>query len=260
MNKRPGEILAVLCVLALSAVSAVPAVAQGSDIKEKPPMYSYVSFWNIPRAQWADMDKNTAADQKILDKAMASGTLVANGDDHNLIHEADGFSHDQWWSAMSIAGLLNVLDQFYKAGSPTSPVMASATKHADSIFVSRYYNWHSGSWKDIYTGIAYYKLKPGAPDDAIEMLSKNVIAPVLEKLVSDGTLHEYEIDTEAFHSEAPGAFWIEYIAAGPEGIDKVSAAVRESLKSNPTSGPAFSSLVDYTAHRDYLSRTNATYK
>src|SRR5271157_4965547 len=125
-------------------------------------MYSYVSFWNIPRAQWADMDKNTAADQKILDKAMASGTLVANGDDHNLIHEADGFSHDQWWSAMSIAGLLNVLDQFYKAGSPTSPVMASATKHADSIFVSRYYNWHSGSWKDIYSGVAYYKLKPGA--------------------------------------------------------------------------------------------------
>jgi len=31
----------------------------------------YIGFWNIPRAQWADMEKNIAVDQKILDKALA---------------------------------------------------------------------------------------------------------------------------------------------------------------------------------------------
>jgi hypothetical protein len=31
----------------------------------------------------------------------------------------------------------------------TSPVEVAATKHWDSVFVSRYYNWHSGSWETI---------------------------------------------------------------------------------------------------------------
>ncbi len=32
--------------------------------------------WNIARAHWADMDKASQADQKTLDKAVASGTIV----------------------------------------------------------------------------------------------------------------------------------------------------------------------------------------
>jgi hypothetical protein len=38
---------------------------------------------------------------------------------------------------MSMAAMLNVLDKFYKSGTPTLPVLASATKHFDGIFVSR---------------------------------------------------------------------------------------------------------------------------
>jgi basic membrane lipoprotein Med (substrate-binding protein (PBP1-ABC) superfamily) len=122
----------------------------------------------------------------------------------NLIHRPDGSTHDQWWSAMSMAGLLNVLEQFYQSGSATSPVLASATKHWDSIYVSRYYNWHSGTWKDVYTHGASYKLKADAPEDAVETLSKNLIVPLLEKMLADGVIHEYEVDTEAIHTEAPG--------------------------------------------------------
>jgi hypothetical protein len=105
---------------------------------------------------------------------------------------------------MSMAGLLNVLEQFYQSGSATSPVLASATKHWDSIYVSRYYNWHSGTWKDVYTHGASYKLKADAPEDAVETLSKNLIVPLLEKMLADGVIHEYEVDTEAIHTEAPG--------------------------------------------------------
>jgi hypothetical protein len=260
MNKKVWRVVAGLCVLAMSAVWASPADAQMSEGKEKPPMYSYVSFWNIPRAQWADMAKEDAANQKLLDKAVANGTLVGYGEDVNLVHQPDGATHDEWWSATSMAGVLNVLDQFYKAGNSTTGVLTSSTKHWDSIFVSRHYNYHSGSWKDLYTEGASYKLKPGAPDDAIETLSKNLIVPLLEKMLADGTIHEYEIDTEAVHTEAPGTFWIFYLAANAEGLDKVNAAIREALKANPLGGPAFNSMVDYTDHRDYLARTNATYK
>ena len=261
MNGKSCRFFAVFCaLLAMSAAWVTPARAQMSEPKEKPPMYSYVGFWNIPRGQWAEMAKGEAADREILDKAQASGTIVAYGHDVNLVHQPDQPTHDEWWSAMSMAGLLNVLEQFYKSGSSITPVLGSATKHWDAIYVSRYYNWHHGSWKDVYTHGSYYKLKPDAPNDAVEMLSKNLFVPFFEKLLADGTIHEYEVDTEAIHTEAPGAFWVFYLAANAEGLDKVNAALREVLKANPLGGPAFGSMVDFTAHRDYLVRTNATYK
>ena len=223
-------------------------------------MYTYVAFWTIPRAQWADQEKLTASQLKFMEKGVADGALVGYGNDQNLIHQPDGPSHDTWFSAMSMAGLFNVLDGIYKSGMTTSPVQSGATKHWDSVFVSRYYNWHPGSFKDVYTEVSMYKLKADAPDNAIDILSKNLFVPLMEKMLADGTIHEYEVDTEAIHTESPGTFWIEYIAANAEGLDKVNAAVREAGKANPLGGPAFGSMVDFTPHRDYLSRTNATYK
>ena len=260
MNGKLWKVFAGLCVLAMSAVWAGQAGAQTSEVKEKPALYTYVADWNIPRAQWADMEKGYAPTQKILDKAIADGTVVGYGTDVTLVHQADGTTHDDWWSAMSLAGVLNVLDQFNKAGDSSSSVLASATNHFDNVYVSRYYNWHPGSWKDGYTYAAFYRLKPDAPDDAVDMLSKKLIAPLLEKLLADGTLHEYEVDTQAVHTEAPGTFLIVYLAANAEGLDKVNAALREAIKSDPLGGVAFGSMVDITAHHDDVARSNATYK
>ena len=35
---------------------------------------------------------------------------------------------------------------------------------------------------------------------------------MLEKLLADGSIVEYEIDTEAIHTEALGTFWIDVIS------------------------------------------------
>ena len=206
------------------------------------------------------MEKQGAANQKMMDKALADGTIVGYGADLTLIHQPDGPTHDSWWSSMSMAGVLNLLDQIYKSGGATTPVFANAKTHFDSLFVSRYYNWHSGTWKDAYTRVASYKLKPDAPNDAVDTLSKNLFVPLLEKMLADGAIHEYEIDTEAIHTEAPGTFWVAIIAANGEALDKFNAAVRDGGKANPLIGPALSSMVDFTPHRDYLARTNATFK
>ena len=259
MNRKLWVILACICTVAMLAATAAPARAQ-DEAKEKPPMYSYVGFWNIPRAQWAEMEKNNAAEQKILDKALADGAIVAYGNDLNIVHTADGMTHDDWWSAMSMAAMLNVLDKFYKSGTPTSPVLASATKHTDGIFVTRYYNWRPGTYKGAYSRVGYYKLKPDAPEHAIETLSKTFIAPLLEKLLADGSIVEYEIDTEAVHTEAPGAFWIDVISPNAEGLDKLTAALLDRSKTNPLAGHAFDSMIDLSAHRDSLSTSTVTYK
>lgn len=260
MDKQLRRILAGMFALALAVLLTVPAQAQTSEVKEKAPMYTYVADWSIPRAQWGDMEKNMAADQSTLQKALASGTIVAYGDDEAMVHQSDGSTHDNWWSAMSMAGVLNVLDQFYKNGGATAPVLANATKHFDSVYVSRYYNWHSGSFKGAYTHGSNYQLKPDAANNAVDILSKSFLVPFFEKLLADGTLHEYEIDTQAIHTESPSMFYLFYIASSAEALDKVNAALDQAIKSNPLSGPAFGSMVDFSSHRDDLARTNATYK
>jgi hypothetical protein len=138
--------------------------------------------------------------------------------------------------------------------------MASVTKHADLIFVSRHYDWKPGTYKDAYTHGSSYKLKPTAPDDAVDVLSKNVFEPLLQKLLADGTIVEYEVDVESIHTESPDNFWIFYITPTAEGLDKVNAALRDALKANSLIGPSMDSMVDYTPHRDELDRTTATFK
>jgi len=249
-----------MCAIAVVVSGAGRAVAQTPEVKEKPPLYSYIGFWTIPRAQWADMEKSTVTDEKLLAKALASGTVVGYGNDRNLVHTPDGPTHDDWWSSMSLAGVLNVLDQFYQSGNTTTPVLGSATRHWDNIYVSRYYNWHSGTIKNGYTYVASYQLKADAPNNAVETLSKSLVVPLLEQQLAAGNIQEYEIDTEAVHTDAPGIVLIVYIANSAEGLDKVNAARLEALKANPLAGPGFGSMIDSPAHRDYLSRTNATYK
>jgi hypothetical protein len=260
MNGKVSKGFAAVGVVALCALWAGQAPGQTSEVKEKPALYTYVADWNIPREKWADMEKSYASTQKLMDKAISDGSIVGYGSDVTLVHQADGVTHDDWWSAMSMAGVLNVLDQLEKSADSASSVLTTATSHADSIYVSRYYHWLPGAVKNGYTYEAYYRLKPGAPEDAVETLSKGLVAPLLEKLVADGTLREYEVDTEAVHTEAPGTFIIVYLATNAEGLDKVNAALDEAIKSDPLGGVAFTSMVDLSAHHDNLDRSNATYK
>jgi hypothetical protein len=261
MSHSLWRVIAGVSVFAALGAATAPAPAQTPEVKEKPRMYTYESSWVIPRAHWGDMDKNnTGSNQKILTPALTDGTLLGYGDDESLVHTADGPTHDNWWQARSMAALLKVLDAFYKSGSTTSSVLLSSTKHWDGVYVSRFYNWKPGSWKGAYGRVSSYKLKADAPADAVETLSKNVFVPLLEKLLADGAIVEYEIDEETIHTESPDMFFIYILAPTAEGLDKFNEAVREGAKNNALIGPAFGSMVDSTPHRDELLRANATYK
>ena len=251
----------LLCIVAaLFGLCAVPSGAQNSEVKEKPPMYSYISNWQIPRAHWADMEKDATANKAILDKALADGTIIGYGNDETLVHQPDGETHDNWWSATSMAGLIKVLDQFYASTNRASDVLVSSTKHWDDVFVSRFYNWHSGPYKGAYVHVGEYKLKSDSPDNAVETLSKNFVVPLLEKMLTDGTILEYEIDTQAIHTGAPGTFWIVYLSPQPEGLDKVQAAVLDRSKIQPLSGSAFGFMTELSSHRDELLKGDGIYK
>jgi hypothetical protein len=245
--------------LLVLAACTVPCGAQ-AEVKEKPPMYSYVANWQIPRAQWGEMEKAGAADKSILDKALADGTIVGYGSDENLIHAADGWTHDDWWASMSMAGLIKVLDQFSSSGNSATPVLASATKHWDEVLVSRYYNWKPGAWKSGYVHVGEYKLKADAPGDAVETMSKQALVPLFEKLLADGAIREYEVDTEAIHTQSSDHFWVVYVATSADGLDKVTAALTSTLHAQPLLGSALGAMMDGSAHRDELTRGEGVYK
>ena len=260
MKKYLVGALAAACMAASLTLGAAAANAQAAEVKEKPPMYSYLANWTLPRSQWAAMEKANGNTEKVTADALAKGTLVGYGNDMTVVHTEDGPTHDEWWSSMSMAGILAVLDDMYKSGNAVSPVLQAATRHSDGIFVSRYYNWHPGTYAGAYTRIGIYKLKADAPSNAVDMLSKSFIVPLLEKLLADGAIVEYEIDVESIHTETPDMFFIDVIARNAEGLDKLNAALADAIKSNPLAGQAFGSMVDSSAHHDALLRTNATYK
>src|ERR1700761_3490433 len=83
----------------LIAGLVLPASAQMQEVKEKPRMYTYVALWELPRAQWGEWAKNEADDQKILQDAMAAGTIVGYGDDTNLVHQPNQPTHDDWFQS-----------------------------------------------------------------------------------------------------------------------------------------------------------------
>jgi hypothetical protein len=260
MNARHLSVFTGLCGLAVFAMSAVPSRAQATEVKEKPPMYSYVSNWQFPRERWGDVARINAVDNTIFQTALNDGILVGYGNDVNQVHTPDGESHDTWWSSTSLAGLLKVLDKLRALPLADTPISLNPTKHWDLVLVSHYYNWKPGPYTGAYVNVMMYQLKADAPDDAVSTLSKVVVVPAMEKLLADGTILEYEVDTEAIHTDAPGLFAIVYVTPQPEGVDTVREAIRGSQKDNPLIGPAFDSFIDYSQHRDELMKGNGAYK
>ncbi|WP_162601927.1 hypothetical protein [Occallatibacter savannae] len=245
-------------LLGLAYLTA-PALAQSQEVKPKPPMYSYVANWQVARANWPDLEKSTAPIAALMQKSVDDGTLVGYGDDTTLVHTADGATNDTWWSSMSLAGIIKVLEQARTSTDPHSAALNTA-KHWDHLWVSRYYNWKPGSKKGAYTWASDYKLKESASNDDLDDLSQRFIVPLLEKLFADGHLIEYEIDTLAVHTNAPGEFSIVMIAPTPEDLDVVRAAISAAGKEHPLALQAFGSLTEGSGHRDDLAKTNATFK
>ena len=258
-----GGLLLGLAGLAVLGMTATLAGAQTGVVKERPLLYKYASYWTFPRSHWGDVDKeNATSNQEILAPALADGTLVGYGDDENQVHSSEGFTHDNWWQANSIAGLMKVLEAFHKGSGSSSPLLVSSTKHWDQIYISRFYNWKAGSWKGAYGYAGTYKLKPDAPDadDAVRTLSSFYV-PVFEKMLADGTIVEYEIDREMVHTtDSRAQLHFSFVMPSAAGLDKFRAALGAALDENSLIGPAFGSMmVNFTPQNDWV-RVNATYK
>jgi hypothetical protein len=104
--------------------------------------------------------------------------------------------------------------------------------------------------------VGFWSPKPGSTDQDGKIMRSTMVM-LLEKLLSDGALHGYQIDTEAVHSSDPGQINIAIIANGAEGIDKFDKALQEWETNNPAAYASLSSLLDSHGHRDILAHVDA---
>jgi hypothetical protein len=252
-NKKMWRTLSGLAFLTISVIWIAQAGAQIKEVKAKHPMYSYIAVWNIPQDQWKAKEDQSSAAKKILDQAIDKGTIVSYGYDGNPLH-------DTFWLAMSKAGLESVRDQFQKIGITAVPAKSGTKTQPASILISRYYNWKTTRCENAYVHVGIYKIKPDAPADAADQLSKSFFAPVLEKMLTDGTIFEWETDIYADPEDSPGTFLIAYLSAKKEDLEKASEAVQKRLKSGLPKAPTLDSLIDVKASRDVVVRSYAVYK
>ena len=237
--------LFILGVLA----AGVPSRAQGNDMA-KPPMYIYVSQWAVPRAQWGEMAKSNAADVALSEKLVTGGTLTGFGDFESLIHTQGQPTHGSWLTANSQEGIVKAVDAFMSQAGATAPVLA-ASKHWDHFLVSRTHNFRSGKFEDAYLAGSMWKVKPGQMQ-AFEAMVKARVVPLLEKGLSDGTVIFYSVDTEDYHTDAPGLVDVVFAVTDATAMDKVNAAFEANFSKDTEIGPALGALTVRDSHRDFL--------
>lgn len=249
MQKRVVGFCCLMVLLALAA--ALPARAQGGG-GGKPPTYTYVAQWAVPRDQWKDMAKETADDAALMEKLIGDGTIVSYGDFSTLLHQEGQPTHGSWFTASSITNLLKALEAIYKLSNVTPPVFA-ASKHWDLFLVTDAHNERPGKFQGGYLAGSGFDVKTGHGDE-FEKLIKNNLVPVFENLLAEGAVTFYAVNREEFHSEKPGRVTLVYTTADAAGVDKVGKALDSAFELNPALQAAVRSATERAGHRDFLAR------
>jgi hypothetical protein len=100
MLKRITGIL-VTAAAVIAMVVVVPAAF--SQMDQQQPVYTFVSQFQVPRANWAaygeDSEKTVVP---ILEKLAADGTLVSWSTFEHVVHTPEGYTHGAAWSSGTI--------------------------------------------------------------------------------------------------------------------------------------------------------------
>jgi len=188
-----------------------------------------------------------------MDKLVADGTLTGYGAFTNLIHQEGEPTHGTWFTATSEGKLLKALEAVYAEPGDTTAPVEGASKHWDYLLVSRMYNQRPGKSEGGYLAGDQWDVKPGEMR-AYNDLMKSSVVPALEKMLADGVITSYGIDTEDFHTEKLGRVTFHFTTSDTEAFDKASKALDEAFDKSPGLGTAFQSMVEREGHRDFLTR------
>ena len=236
-------------VVVVLAVMIVPAAI--SQMEPTPRVYTFVSQFQVPRANWAqyaeDAEKTFVP---IAEKMLADGSIVSWSTFENVVHTPEGYTHGAAWSSSSIAGLMKVLDEVRKAG-PRPPQIA-ATKHEDLLMQTTMY--HAGSGTPTYLRVVCSNAKADKPEGYAAALKKYLV-PTFEEQLKQGAATYYALDEQYVNTGAPSTRCLVITYPNADGIDKWATAINATLgKMSAADREAFLGSTVADSRRDFMSR------
>lgn len=245
------RIVLVLALLVFSAPSA------WSQTEQAQPVYTYVSQFQVPRANWAqwaaDAEKTT---NPIFRRLMADGTIIGWSNFETIVHTPDGMTNGAAWSATSLAGITRVLDELRKLGP--QPGQLAATKHEDLLMRSTMYRASSVAEGAGYLRVVCSMAKPGKGDDYVAAVKK-YLGPTFEEQFKKGVVTYYGFDEQYVNTAPPSLRCLVIAYPNPEAMNTWAAAIASTMdKMSPDDrkgwDEAVASTTEPNSRRDVMAR------
>jgi hypothetical protein len=236
-------------LLIVFAVMLVPAALP--QMEPTPIVYTFVSQFQVPRANWAAYSEDTEKSVvPIFEKLTADGTILGWSTFEQVVHAPEGFTHGAAWSSNTIAGLMKVLDEVRKAGP--RPGQIAATKHEDYLMQTSMY--HAGSGTPAYLRVVCSNAKADKPGEYAAALKKYFV-PTFDEQVKKGVATYYGLDEQYVNNTAPSTRCLVINYPNADGMDKWAAAVNATLgKMTAAQREEFTNASVLDSRRDIMAR------
>ena len=245
--------------------AAIALLSAGAALSAQQPksLIAVASFKVSPGKESAFVGKGKAF-EPLLDKLIASGVVLAYGMNVDMLHVPDKNNVEFWVEVPDYAALgkeEKALEEFEKANPALMGdlrTMSDPATHHDLIIGVRESNFGSvPAGSTPVDDFDMVRVKPGRGHEFRELFHK-YDKPVLDKLVADGVIYGWELDTEAVHTMEPGLVWVLVIMPDLGAKDKVTAAFEAAYKSLPESEQSsldkqYQELIVPGSHRDELA-------
>ncbi|HEX8871677.1 MAG TPA: hypothetical protein VF758_02860 [Candidatus Acidoferrum sp.] len=240
-----------LVAAAFLAAMVVPVAL--SQMESPQTVYTFVSQFQVPRANWAQYAEDTEKNfVPIAEKLMADGAIIGYSTFENVVHTPEGYTHGAAWSSTSLAGLTRVLDEVRK-GSPR-PGQIASTKHEDLVMQSTTHRASAGHGTSGYLRVVCAMAKPDRPEDYTAGLKKYLL-PTFDEEFTKGVVTSYAIESQYVNTLPPSMRCVVATFPNAEGMDKWAAAINSTFgKMSQSDREAFFSTTVPDSRRDFLSR------
>ncbi|HET8923450.1 MAG TPA: hypothetical protein VFN26_10700 [Candidatus Acidoferrum sp.] len=254
MSRKIAGLFVLLCV----GVIAVPLALPQMMGPGQPVVYTYVSQFQVPRANWAQYSEDTEKTfVPVAEKMVADGTLLGYSTFETIVHTPEGYTHGAAWWSNSIAGLMKVLDEVRKNGP--RPGQIASTKHEDLLMQTSMYVVGSGKFE--YLRVVCQNAKPEKPEGYAAAVKK-YIWPMVEEQSKKGVVNYVGLDQQYVHTGAPSVRCLVIDFPNADGMDKWAAAVNANFnKMSDADREAFFGSTVADSRRDFMARiTHSAHK